>query len=88
MGDRGEDGQRYFKVTPKGRAPKVHMEWPAEEKIPWYYYYTLHGILMIIAIPVVIARRNVPGDTWLACLLDMVLVVLVIMIIQPPNERL
>ena len=84
MGDR--EGQRYFKLTPKGRAPKVHMEWPAEEEIPWYYAYFLHVILIIVAIPVAMARKDVPDDGWLAFFLDAILIWIFVVVIMPPRE--
>jgi hypothetical protein len=84
MGDRGEDGQRYFKVTPKGRAPKVTRIWPAEE-IPWYSQYYLDFLLLLIAIPIVYARSKVPDGGWVAFGLEIILVWIVIMLIYPNN---
>jgi hypothetical protein len=79
MGDRG-DGQRYFKVTPKGRAPEVHMEWPAEEEIPWYYRYFLDFVLILIAVPLIYARTKVLDDGWVACVIEMILVFIALLV--------
>ena len=85
MGDR--EGQRYFKVTPKGRAPKVHLEWPAEEEIEWYYAYFMHVILVLIAIPVAMARKDVRDDGWLALILDAILIWIFLAVILPPKKH-
>ena len=71
MGDR--EGQRYFKLTPKGRPPKVHMEWPAEEK-PWYIRYAYDWVLLLIAIPLLILRVSVNNDGWVAICLEVILI--------------
>jgi hypothetical protein len=83
MADRG--GQRYFKLTSRGRAPKVHLEWPAEEEIPWYYRYFLDFVLILIAIPLIYARTKVLDDGWAAYGIEMILVFIVLLVIQPKN---
>ena len=53
--------QRYFKVTDKGRAPKVTREWKVREK-PWYIRYAWDWMLLLIAIPLVYTRAFVSDD--------------------------
>ena len=78
--------QRYFKLTPKARAPKVMREWPAEEN-PWYYYYILDFILIAISIPIIIVRMIVPDDGWVASLLEFVLIAIFIHVIMPQDGQ-
>lgn len=73
MGDRGEDRQRCFKVTPKGRAPEVTMEWPAGEK-PWYIRYAYDWMLFLLAVPFVTARAIVDDDGWASFVMEIILV--------------
>jgi hypothetical protein len=77
--------QRYFKLTPKAHAPEVTKEWPAK-KMPWYYQHALQWILILIAIPIALARKHVPDDSWIEFVLEMVLVWIAIMVILPPRE--
>lgn len=86
MGDRKGDGQRYFKVTPKGRAPKVTWVWPAE-KLPWYYQYALHWILITAAIPLIYLRPRVSDDGWIGYILEVILIFIFIQIILPPRDQ-
>lgn len=85
MGDREE--QRYFKVTPKVRAPEVHMEWPEEEK-PWYIRYAYDWMLLLIAIPFLVVRVFVNNDGWTAFLMETVLVGILCMwlVSLPPGK--
>ena len=84
--DPTDSHQRYFKLTPKARAPEVTREWPAE-KMPWYYQYALQWMLLLIALPIVYTRIHVSEDTWLAYILEMVLIWFFIQIILPPREH-
>ena len=85
MGDRG-DGQRYFKLTPKGRAPKVTRVWPAE-KLPWYYQYALHCFLLTAAMPLIYLRTRVSDDGWIGYILEGILIFIFIQIILPPRDQ-
>ena len=78
--------QRYFKVTDKGRAPKVTREWKVEEK-PWYIRYAFDWTLLLISIPFIIARASVSNDGWAAFSLEVVLVGIFIMwlVTLPPE---
>ncbi len=88
MGDRGEDRQRYFKLTPKGRAPEVTMEWPAAE-MPWYIRYAYDWMLLLIALPVLLARAIVDSDGLVAFGLEVVLIGIFFMwlVTLPPEQR-
>ena len=73
MGDRGEEGQRHFKVTPKGRAPEVTRVWEVKDT-PWYVRYAIDWILLLFAIPLILLRTLVPDDGWVAFTLEVVLI--------------
>jgi hypothetical protein len=68
-----ENTERYFKVTPKGRAPKVTREWNADDK-PWYIRYAFDWMLLLIAVPFIVASMSVTDDSWAAFSLDVVLI--------------
>jgi hypothetical protein len=88
MGDRREAGHRYFKVTPKGRAPKVTREWKVEEK-PWYIRYAFDWMLLLIALPFLLARGSVSDDGWTAFGLEVILVGIFFMwlVTLPPEKH-
>jgi hypothetical protein len=72
------DDQRYFKVTAKGRAPKVTREWKVKDT-PWYIRYAFDWILFLFAIPFIVARALVSDGGWFAFILEAVLVGIFIM---------
>jgi len=80
--------QRYFKVAPKDRAPKVTREWKADEK-PWYIRYAFDWLLLLIAIPFVLARTSVSDGGLAAFGLEVVLIGIFFMwlVTLPPEEH-
>jgi hypothetical protein len=80
--------QRYFKVTPKGRAPKVTRVWKVEEK-PWYIRYAYDWMLLLIAVPFLVARAWVPNNGWTAFGLEYILIGIFFMwlVTLPPGEH-
>jgi hypothetical protein len=64
--------QRYFKLTRKGRVPKVTREWPAEEK-PWYIRYAYDWMLLLITILLLVTRAVIVTNEWIAFSLDVLM---------------
>ena len=82
------NNQRYFKVTNKGRAPKVTRVWGVEEK-PWYIRYAWDWILLLIAIPLVIAKASISDEGLAAYGIDMILIWIIFLwlVTLPPGEH-
>ena len=80
--------QRHFKITPKGRAPKVTREWKADKK-PWYIRYAFDWTLVLIAFPFIVARASVSDVTWAAFSFEVVLIGIFFMelVTLPPEEH-
>jgi len=80
--------QRYFKVTPKGRAPKVTKVWKADEK-PWYIRYAYDWMLLLIVLPFLVARASVSTEGGVAFCLEVVIMGIFIMwlVTLPPEEH-
>ena len=80
--------QRYFKVTPKGRAPKVTKVWKADEE-PWYIRYAYDWMLLLFALPILAARASVSSDGWTAVSLEVILMGIFFMwlVTLPPEEH-
>jgi hypothetical protein len=70
----GHHHQRYFKLTRKGRVPKVTKVWPSEEKTR-YTMYLSDIILLLLAAPIAVARTTVSDGTWVAENLEMALII-------------
>lgn len=82
------DKQRYFKVTTKGRAPKVTRVWEADE-MPWYIRYAYDWTLLLIALPILVARASVSSDGWVSVALEFILIGIFFMwlVTLPPEEH-
>jgi hypothetical protein len=68
----GQYHQRYFKLTRKGRAPKVTRVWPVEAK-PWHIRYAYDWILLLISIPLIYGRVSISSNEWIAFSLEVLL---------------
>jgi len=64
--------QRYFKLTRKGRVPKVTRVWPVEEK-PWYIRYAFEWMLLLISIPLSFSRVVFASNEWISFSLEVLL---------------
>jgi len=73
MGDRAEDGQRSLNPTPQGRAPEVTRVWEVKDT-PWYVRYAFDWFLLLIALPILIARLLMPDGEWIAFILEILLI--------------
>jgi hypothetical protein len=68
----GQYHQRYFKLTHKGRAPKVTRVWPAVEK-SWYIRYAYDFIILLISIALVFMRAAFSRNEWISFSLEVLL---------------
>ncbi|MHA2313096.1 MAG: hypothetical protein ACXADF_16525 [Candidatus Thorarchaeota archaeon] len=64
--------QRYFKLTRKGRVPKVTRVWPAEEK-PWYIRYAFDWMLLLISTLLLYMRIVLSINEWLDFILEVLI---------------
>ncbi len=84
---RVKNNQRYFKVTPKGRAPKVTRVWKVEEK-PWYIRYAYDWILLLIVIPLVYSWTFVSDEGWAAYGIEIALIcIFYLWLVTLPHEE-
>jgi len=71
-----------------GVATKVTKVWKADEK-PWYTRYAYDWMLILIAVPFLVARASVPNDGWTAFGLEYILIGIFFMwlVTLPPEEH-